>query len=116
MNCTCSLTVQKILQGILLVAGLDDSPCKGERIGQCLTLLVGQVEGQGMYVDASLERLVTVASQMSHLAAVETLVVLLEGIDIHQGATTTMDDTSGYLLVPRWDGGVCSQCNLHGCT
>jgi len=51
MNCTYSLTLKKILQDILLIGGLNNSSCKGKRLSQCLTFLVGEIECEVAYID-----------------------------------------------------------------
>ena len=86
MNCTCSLTVEKILQDILLIVGLNDSSCKGKGLGQCLTFLVSEIECKVSYIDLAFEGFRAVPPQISWFATVKTIVVALEGIDIHRNA------------------------------
>ena len=77
MSCTYSLTLEKILQDVLFVGGLDDGSCESKRLGQGLTFLVGEIEGEVTYIDLALEGFGTVPPQVSGLATVETVVVAL---------------------------------------
>src|SRR5271170_7825666 len=91
MNCTCSLTSEKILEVVVVHI---DRLREGERLGQRLTFLVRKIEREVAYVELSFEGLVAVPPQVSNFATVETFVVALESVDVHRDASAAVHDSS----------------------
>src|ERR1700722_3556891 len=110
MSCTYSLTLQKILQDVLFVGGLDDGSCEGKRLGQGLTFLVCKIEGEVAYVDLALEGFGTVMSKVSGLATIETVIVALQGVDVHREALAAVHNSGTSLTVTGRGRGSGSEC------